>query len=388
MTEATVRVELGQRSYPVRIGDGLLHSVGELTRETLGPGPSRAFLVADTGLPAQTVSRARESLESAGLHTTTAELKPSEPDKSLATLGRLLESLSDTAQERAEPVVALGGGIVGDVAGLAAALYRRGVPIIQCPTTLLAMVDASVGGKTAVNLGVESPGSLRKNMAGAFHQPALVAIDVGTLDSLPDREFRCGLAECVKHAMIGAEAGDPDLLDWIEATALRILARDRDAIAELVRRNVAIKARIVAGDERETAASGGRALLNLGHTFAHAIEPLTDLSPTGSPEDAPLLHGEAVSLGLIAACSLGEAIGGLSSADSGRVRDLLLALGLPIAASGLPDSASLLSAMGLDKKVSRGRIRFIVPSGPGRAAIRDDVPEGAALAALDVLRKV
>ncbi len=386
MSRASVRVELGERSYDVLVGEGTLAELGKVVRATLGADGSRAFVVADSGLIDKAVKVAGDSLASAGFVPTVVRLTPSERRKSLETLGGLLEDISATAQERAEPVIALGGGIVGDVAGLVAALYRRGVPVVQCPTTLLAMVDASVGGKTAINLGTADGKVLRKNMAGVFHQPALVAIDVGVLDSLADREFRCGLAECVKHAMICADGGDPGLLEWTEANAARILKRDRATIRELVRRNVAIKARIVAGDERETAARGGRALLNLGHTFAHAIEPIARLSPTGDPADAPLLHGEAVALGLVAACSLGETLGTLDAPESERIRRLLGEYGLPIQVRGLPDTADLLVAMGHDKKVAKGRIRFIVPAGPERAEIRSDMPESAVAKAIDSIR--
>lgn len=379
--ERAVRVDLDDRSYDVIVGDGVLGSLGVRVRTLIGG--SRAFIVADDGLPDATIERARESLEGARLRVTLERVAPGERGKSIATTERLLESLCATAQERGEAVVALGGGIVGDVAGLVAALYRRGVPIVQCPTTLLAMVDASVGGKTGVNLATGAGRTLRKNMCGAFHQPTLVLIDVGVLDSLADRDLRCGLAECVKHAMLAI--GDSELFPWLERRASGVLARDRETLIELVARNVAMKARVVAGDERELHEHGGRALLNLGHTFAHAIEGLDHLTPTGDPRDAPLRHGEAVALGLMAAASLGERVGLVDGEYSDRVRALLTGIGLPTSVGAMPPPRDVLAAMRHDKKVSGGRLRLIVPRSGGGAEIVSEVEEDAVLSAISAI---
>ncbi|MCA9311220.1 MAG: iron-containing alcohol dehydrogenase, partial [Phycisphaerales bacterium] len=258
-------VQLAERSYDIVVGAGVLDELGPRAK-ALVPG-RHAFLVTDHNLPRSTIARARTSLEAAGFRVTEASANATEPEKSLATVERLLEAVGRARLERRDPVIALGGGIVGDVTGFVAASYRRGVPFIQCPTTLLAMVDASVGGKTGVNLVIG--GALRKNMVGAFWQPRTVLADIATLASLPERERRAGLAECLKHGLICA-ATDPALFDWTVAHADAIARLDAPALTELVTRNVAVKAAVVAGDEREEASSGGRALLNLGHTFGHA----------------------------------------------------------------------------------------------------------------------
>lgn len=384
---AIVHVPLGARAYDVVIGRGVLEEVGRVVNERCGPGARRAFVVIDDNLPVDLVARATETLAASGLSVATMRVHASEKEKSLATLEAILIRIAETRHERTDPLIALGGGIVGDIAGFAAAVYRRGVPFIQCPTTLLAMVDASVGGKTAANLSAGS--SLKKNLIGAFHQPIAVLADLAGLDSLPDREFRAGLAECAKHGAICVMSGDPSLWGWLETSAARLLARDAAALAELVERNVHLKASVVAGDEREEAPDtvGGRALLNLGHTFGHAIEPIPGLTPDGDPAHAPLLHGEAVALGLVAACAAAEHLELSAPGTRQRMERLLSAFGLPIRIAGLPDDATLLASMAHDKKVTGGRLRLVLPSGLGRAEVVSNPPEAAVRAGLAAIRE-
>ncbi len=377
---SVVRVELGERAYDVRVGAGALSSLASHLAQVLGSAPQRALLVIDEGIPAPAVERVVLHLEGAGITLTQARVNPTERVKSLETYERLLASAAEARLERNDPVIALGGGIVGDLAGFVAATYRRGVPVIQCPSTLLSMVDASVGGKTGVNLSASLGGRQRllKNFVGAFHQPRLVVADTDMLASLEPRVFRAGLGECVKHAMI---AGSEDLLAWTESSADAILAHDPDALAQLVGKSVTLKARVVAGDERETAADGGRALLNLGHTFAHAIETLGGVRKRGS-DDPGLQHGEAVSIGLVAALAAGEKLAMVDGSLTRRVVALLDRLGLPTGAQGLPPAAELMGAMIDDKKTVGGRLRLIVPTGVGQARVVQDPEPGAVRAGL------
>lgn len=372
-----VQVRAGDASYSVRVGPGLLGLVGPACREMF-PGARRACVIADAGVPGRLVDGAARSLTDVGFGVGRTAIAPTEQGKSLETFGRLLGELLASGHERSDPIVAVGGGIVGDVAGFAAASYRRGCPIVQCPTTLLSMVDASVGGKTGVNLIHPGTGRLLKNMAGAFHQPSLVLADTETLGSLPERVYRAGLGECVKHALLSAPFGDADLLEWTERNAAPIARRDPAIMPELIARNVAVKAAVVATDERETAASGGRALLNLGHTFAHAIETIERLTPSGRPEDSPLMHGEAVALGLVAACEAGAALGLTAPRLGGRVRTLLQTLGLPTNVAGLPGAASVIEDMRADKKSRGGKLRIVVPTTSG-ACTTVDAPDESAL---------
>ena len=414
----SIHVSLGDRSYSVEVGAGLLGSLGGRVLEALdskhpartaGPprhtggtpvplsdlhtdgtpvlrgAAGRAFLVVDDNLPAETIGAAAASLEAVGYAVTIERVAATETNKSVAATERLLVALDQSGHERRDPVVALGGGIVGDVSGFAAATYRRGVPVIQCPTTLLSMVDASVGGKTGVNLVVD--GSLRKNMVGSFWQPRLVVADVTALRSLGDRQFRAGLAECLKHGMIAVDT-DPTLADWTAASLPRLHCRDEAAIAELVERNVRIKAAIVAGDEREDSPdAGGRALLNLGHTFGHAIETIPHLSPDEEPANAPLLHGEAVAIGLVAASACAENLGMVETGFTDHVRRLIADAGLPVAVADLPGDDTLLAAMLHDKKVAGGRLRLVLPIGDGRAAVVDDPDAEAVRTGLAAIRR-
>jgi len=401
---STLRVALPvagpDRSYDVHVGTGLLARLGEFLPAALGRRVSRVFLVVDAGLPLDVVQSVYESLVSREIRFYADGFTPSERVKTLDTASRLLKSLTRWNADRNEPVVVIGGGIVGDVGGFVAASYRRGVPFIQCPTTLLSMVDASVGGKTGVNVDVGRPGSpdLKKNMAGAFHQPRLVLADVGVLRSLPARELRAGLAECIKHAMIeksipaatpdaSTPAEPPSLSEALRAWLPSALNRDPEALTPLVLRNARLKARVVEQDEREEApdAAGGRALLNLGHTFGHAIETLPGLSlPDATPID--LLHGEAVGLGLLAACRAGAALGMCPPAIEHETRDLLTRAGLPDRVIGLPPNPAIIERMTHDKKTRGGTLRLILPTGEGTAGVVAGPPREVIAAGIDAIR--
>jgi 3-dehydroquinate synthetase len=385
----TVRVNTASREYDVVIGHGLLASIGPLTRAALGPKPTRTAIVYDDNLPEHTITRAQGSLQTAGFAPTLIKVHATEQLKSLATLSTILGELAAARLDRLDPVIALGGGIVGDVAGFAAAVYRRGVPVVQCPTTLLSMVDAAVGGKTGINLLMPGADSgLRKNLVGAFHQPHMVVVDPSVLGTLPVRHLRSGLAECIKHAMIGAEASDAGLLDWTESHLDSIFRLEPRTLGELLARNIAIKAAIVATDEREDLEndSGGRALLNLGHTFGHALEAVGTLSPDGRRESAPLQHGEAVALGLVAACVAGREMGTCSPMLARRVAAILHSAGLPTAVEGLPSTATLMELMGHDKKVRAGRLRLILPTDSCTARVVVDPPAAVVSAGWDAIR--
>ena len=378
-----VRVEAGHACYDVTIGADCLAGLGSVLRTT-APTAIRAHLVIDAGVPESLVNRVRSAFSESGLIGNESRLTPSEPIKSTPTWQRLLLDIAEASLERSDVIIALGGGIVGDLAGFAAASYRRGIPIIQCPTTLLAMVDASVGGKTGFN--IETSHGLLKNMVGAFHQPAAVLADVDALASLDERVFRAGLAECVKHAMLSADYGDPDLADWMARSTTNILARNPATLTELVTRNVAVKAAVVRTDERERSSGDqGRALLNLGHTFAHAIETIDSLSPTNDPNLAPLMHGEAVSLGLIASATLAEQLGRASGMVE-PLRNRLVKFGLPTAVRGLPESGEILARMAHDKKADTGRSRFVIPIGDGSSRVVLDPPVQALVAAIESIR--
>lgn len=280
-------------------------------------------------------------------------LPDGERHKTLATLERILDALLERRHSRRTTLVALGGGVIGDMTGFAAACYQRGVDFLQLPTTLLAQVDSSVGGKTAVN----HPRG--KNMIGAFHQPRRVVIDTDVLATLPDREFAAGLAEVIKYGFIR----DPDFLAWLEASLDALLARDADALAHAIRRSCEIKAEVVAEDERE---SGVRAILNFGHTFGHAIETHTRYETW--------LHGEAVAAGMVLAADFSHRLGSLSADDVQRVRELLARAGLPVAPPADLAVDRFVELMGVDKKVVDGRLRLVTLSALGRATILDEVP--------------
>jgi 3-dehydroquinate synthetase len=371
------------------VGEGILSDLGPRVLRAMdrtAKAAGKAFIVLDSGVPATLVRRVQRSLRTSGFALEGCLFTPTEADKSIPTLHQVLEAMTAARIERRDVLVALGGGITGDLAGFAASAYRRGIPVVQCPTTLLAMVDASVGGKTGVNLG--TGGSLMKNMVGAFHQPRLVVADVAALASLEPREFRCGLAECIKHGMIAGGLDDAGLFD---ATLRTLSAKpDRAALARLIARNVALKARVVAGDEREEApvSKGGRALLNLGHTFGHAIESLKSLRVQGMRRPGPIMHGEAVGLGLIAASVTSFVLGLCDNMLPARVEAAVHAAGLPIRVWGLPDSPEMIRLMGHDKKVAGGVLRLVLPVGdkPGKAKVVENPPLSAVTLAIDAIR--
>ena len=342
-------VALGERSYPIVVGRGALAETGTL----LPQGAKRAVVVTNAIVAAHHLPALRAALDRAGVAVDIVLVPDGEQHKSLETLRDLLTRLLELRADRTTPIVALGGGVVGDVAGFAAAIYLRGVPCVQVPTTLLAQVDSSVGGKTAVNH------PLGKNMIGAFHQPVGVAIDTAVLATLPPREFGAGLAEVVKYGAIR----DAAFFSWLEREMSALLRRDDEALEHAIFESCRIKAEIVAADERE---AGERALLNFGHTFGHAIETATGYGSW--------LHGEAVGTGMLLAARLSERVCGLPAPDRARVEKLVAAAGLP----GVPprlDVARWLELMGRDKKVARGRMRFVLLERLGRAVVRDDVAE-------------
>jgi len=360
---ATLELDLPAQRYAITIEPGLLDSIGERVR-AVAPHEKAALLVDEHVEPTHGRLAAR-SLHAAGFSTPVALVPSGETNKTLGTYRELLAVLLNAGLERKSPVVALGGGLTGDVAGFVAATYLRGVPLIQCPTTLLAMVDASVGGKTGVNM------PQGKNLVGAFHQPHLVAIDVDTLKTLPERELRNGLAECIKHGMIR----DSELFAWIEQNLDAILALDPPTLCELVERNVRIKAAVVAEDEKE---AGVRAHLNFGHTFAHAIEAVTQYGVYH--------HGEAVALGMLAATHRAVEARRVDRALLERLHALLARVGLPTAAPNLPPSVALVKAMMSDKKVSGGQIRLILPDRLGAVSIVGEDSHRALIDAFDSLR--
>ena len=297
------------------------------------------------------LDRLTQGLEADGHEVVACVIPDGERHKTLETLGRVYDTLLPHRLERGTPLVALGGGVTTDLGGFAAATLLRGLPFVPVPTSLLAMVDASVGGKTGVNHAAG------KNLIGAFHAPHAVVIDPATLVTLPDRELRNGLAECIKHDVIR----DADHFDAMFDAMPQYLAKDVPALTDLVRHNVAIKARVVASDPFE---KGERAHLNLGHTFGHAIEKVTKFG---------VAHGEAVAVGTVCACRASAALGLMSSDEAERVTALIALAGLPTGGIDA-DADALIAAMASDKKVSGGRVRFVLPTRIGGATLRDDVP--------------
>jgi 3-dehydroquinate synthase len=348
-----IDVALGERGYPIHIGAGLLPRAGELLAPAfLRP---RAVIVSNPVVAAHYLEPLQSSLRAAGVASDAMLIPDGEAYKTMATLDDVLTRLLQSKAERSTTLVALGGGVVGDLAGFAAAIYQRGMPFIQVPTTLLAQVDSSVGGKTAVNH------PLGKNMVGAFHQPRAVLIDTRCLRTLPARELAAGLAEVIKCGAIR----DADFFAWLEANLDRIVARDDDALAHAIGESCRIKAEIVARDERET---GERALLNFGHTFGHAIE-----AGLGYGE---WLHGEAVAAGMVLAAQTSARLGALPEAAVARLTALLRRARLPVVPPA-PGADRWLELMGRDKKVEGGALRFVLLDAIGQARVRADVPEAA-----------
>ena len=341
-------VALGDRSYPIHIGAGLLDD-----EQLYAPHvASRNVAVVTNGVIAPLyLERVRSAIERAGGRVVPILIDDGERAKGWATLDRVIDAMLVARCGRDSVIVALGGGVVGDVAGFAAAVYQRGVPFLQVPTTLLAQVDSSVGGKTAINH------ARGKNMVGAFHQPLAVIADVEVLDTLPDRELRAGLAEVIKHGFIL----DLQFVAWLEANMSRLLERDRAALSHAVRRSCELKAQVVAADERE---AGLRAILNFGHTFGHAIE-----AGVGYGE---WLHGEAVATGMVMAAELSALAGSLCRQDADRVKALVARAGLPVVGPKL-GIERYLELMQVDKKAAGGKARFILLEGLGRATLRADL---------------
>ncbi len=352
----TIRLHLPgdptDRSYEILCGSGLLPQVGGLIRAA---GASRAFVIADAAVASSHAAAVEASLEAASVNHATFVVPSGETSKSLTMLGRIWDDMARLALDRKTHVVAVGGGVVGDLAGFAAASFARGLTVWQVATTLVAQVDSAIGGKTGINL------SAGKNLVGAFWQPRGVIADIDTLATLPPREFTSGLAEVVKYGMIL----DAEFFAWLEANADRLAARDPAAVAHAVQRSAALKADVVERDERET--SGLRAALNYGHTFGHAYETAAGYGA--------LLHGEAVAIGMARAARLALLMGRIGQEIVGRQDDLLLRLGLPIApqpAAGFEDD-QLLAIMGRDKKALDGRLRFVLPDRIGRVELVDGV---------------
>lgn len=352
----TITVALGERSYPVTIGSGLLADTASWRAALRG---RHVLVVSNTTVAPLYLDRITDGLQ--GFTWSSLLLQDGEAHKSFANVGRALQALADLGATRDACVIALGGGVVGDLAGFSAACWMRGIDFIQMPTTLLAMVDSSVGGKTGVNLPAG------KNLAGAFHQPRAVFADIDTLASLPGREFRAGLAEVVKGAAIGDEA----FFAWLEQNAARLDARDPATVMDAIARKVRFKAGVVARDETE---QGERALLNLGHTFGHALETAGNYTT--------LLHGEGVAIGMRLAAQLSERLGMSDPADTNRLQLLLENLGLPTDMPPGMEASKLLSLMRLDKKNTAGKLRLILWRGIGRAEIVSDVAETDVLAVL------
>ena len=340
----TVDVALGARSYPIHIGTGLLDHAPLLASAL---GEPRVAIVTDGNVAALYLERVAISLRKAGIAVTEISVPPGEASKEWDTLNRIFDRLLESGCDRGTTMIALGGGVIGDLAGFAAATYQRGVPLVQMPTSLLAQVDSSVGGKTAINH------PLGKNMIGAFYQPRMVIADTSTLATLPDRELRAGLAEVIKHGLLG----DAALLAWLESNMERLLARDPLALVHAIRSSCELKAAIVAKDERE---SGARALLNLGHTFGHAIETGTGYGTW--------LHGEAVAAGTVMAAEVSRRLGHLDNKDVARVRSLIGRAGLPATGPAL-GVGSYLELMRRDKKAHAGAIRYVLLRSLGEAMV-------------------
>ena len=351
----SIPVDLGARAYEVRVGSGLLEAAGEHLRPFVRR--DRVAVVSDETVWRLHGPRLTQALERGGLAVHPVVLPPGEQTKSFAGLETLCDALLALELDRGDLIVAFGGGVIGDLAGFAASIYKRGADFVQIPTTLLAQVDSSVGGKTAI----DTPRG--KNLIGAFHQPRLVLADLDVLSTLPDREMRAGYAEVLKYGLLG----DADFFSWLEVNAPEVLAREPAALARAVERSVEMKAEIVIADERE---AGRRALLNLGHTFAHALE-----AETGYGE--ALLHGEAVGLGSAMAFRFSAAEGLCPGEDARRAVAAVSAAGLPARLSDLGARAfaadDLLRHMAQDKKAEGGRLTFILARRAGEAFVARDV---------------
>ena len=355
---AALTVDLGERSYDILVGDGLLAGAGKLIAPILAE--PRAVVITDENVEKHCLRTLEKSLDESGIDHQSIVLEAGEQTKDFAHVEALWGQLLGHRVERTTTLIALGGGVVGDITGFAAAVTLRGMDFIQIPTTLLAQVDSSVGGKTGIN----TPQG--KNLIGAFHQPRLVLADIGALASLPPREMRAGYAEVVKHGLIA----DADFFAWLEANGPAVIEGDPEACRHAVLTSCRAKASIVQADETE---KGSRALLNLGHTFGHALEAQTGYSNA-------LNHGEAVAIGLGLAFDLSVRMGLCPGEDRDRLRGHLAAVGLPVGLGGLTDggwsAAGLIDLMGQDKKVRSGAMTFVLLRGIGQAFITQDVDLG------------
>jgi 3-dehydroquinate synthase len=364
MTVDVVPVNLGARSYEVRIGTGLIDRTGV----EIGPLLKRrkVAVITDETVAGTHLMRLAGSLESEGIAMTALALPSGEATKGWEQFIRAVEWLLEQKIERSDVVMAFGGGVVGDLVGFAAAVMRRGVRFVQVPTTLLAQVDSSVGGKTGINT------RQGKNLVGAFHQPSLVLADIGALDTLPARDLRAGYGEVVKYGLLG----DAAFFDWLEVNGPKVAKGDTDARQYAVRRSVEMKAAIVSRDETE---EGERALLNLGHTFCHALEKATGYGTR-------LLHGEGVAIGCALAFEVSQRMGLCAQESPSRVRAHLRAMGMKTDLADipgdLPGAEALLALMGQDKKVVHGKLRFILARGIGEAFVASDVPQDIVLSVL------
>jgi 3-dehydroquinate synthase len=359
-----VDVELGSRSYPILIGPGTLDEAGARIAERL-PG-ARVAIVTDENVAASQLPRLKAALEAAGVSHDALILPAGEATKQFSRLEEVVDFILAGRFERNDCVAALGGGVIGDLAGFAAGIVRRGMEFVQLPTSLLAQVDSSVGGKTGIN----TPRG--KNLVGVFQQPALVIADTAALDTLSPREFRAGYAEVAKYGLIDR----PDFFEWLEGNWQAIFAGGEERV-EAIRRSCEAKAAVVARDERET---GDRALLNLGHTFGHALEGATGY------DGSRLVHGEAVAIGMVLAHRFSARLGLIGAEDVERVERHLAAVGLPTSMAdvpgGLPGAEALLAYITQDKKVARGALTFILTRGIGHSFIARDVSPDEVLAFL------
>ena len=359
-TQASVHVELDDRSYDIEIAGGLLHKAGEMIVTRLGK--RRCAILTDENVAALHLEKLHNSLDAVGLSHGTIILPPGEATKNFAPLAKTCEELLQMEIERGDLIIAFGGGVIGDFSGFAASILRRGMSFVQIPTTLLSQVDSSVGGKTGINT------AQGKNLIGCFHQPGLVLIDSDVLETLPARELRAGYAEVVKYGLID----DPVFFSWLEEYGPRILAGDAQARTHAIATSCHAKARIVAQDERE---SGVRALLNLGHTFGHALEAWAGY-------DGSLLHGEGISIGMVMAFELSQQLGYCEPGASARVEKHFKSVGLPtrvadIAGENGPAANELLKTMAQDKKVKNGKLVFIMAHNIGESFIDTEVPMDA-----------
>ena len=353
----TLSVALGDRAYPIHIGNGLLDQPELILPHIKN---QQAAIVTNTTVGPLYLERVQNILQQAGIKTLAVVLPDGEAYKNSASLNQIYEALLQNRMERKATLVALGGGVIGDLTGFAAATYLRGIPFIQIPTTLLAQVDSSVGGKTGINH------PLGKNMIGAFYQPQLVLADTETLNTLPDRELSAGLAEIIKYGLIS----DLPFFEWLEENIALLLARDTQALTYAILHSCQNKAAVVAADERE---AGQRALLNLGHTFGHAIE--------AGMGYGVWLHGEAVGTGMLMAAVLSQQMGWLNAQEVARIRALIIKARLPDAAPNLGHDRYL-DLMGLDKKVEDGKLRFVLLKAIGHA-IMSEAPSASLRATLE-----